>query len=58
MTLRTRTLHPLFGVEVLDVEVTRVDEPVFKEIADDGTAHVTAPREVDIAWGRAQLEVV
>jgi hypothetical protein len=25
---------------------------------DDGPAHVTPPREVDITWGRAQLEVL
>jgi alpha-ketoglutarate-dependent 2,4-dichlorophenoxyacetate dioxygenase len=32
MTLATRALHPLFGVEIVGVDVTRVDEQTFAEI--------------------------
>jgi len=32
MALATRKLHPLFGLEILDVDVTRVDEATFKDI--------------------------
>jgi alpha-ketoglutarate-dependent 2,4-dichlorophenoxyacetate dioxygenase len=39
MTLRTRTLHPLFGVEILDVEVARVDERTFEEIVEAFNEH-------------------
>jgi alpha-ketoglutarate-dependent 2,4-dichlorophenoxyacetate dioxygenase len=34
MALTLRPLHPRFGVEVLDVDVTRVDGATFKEIAE------------------------
>jgi alpha-ketoglutarate-dependent 2,4-dichlorophenoxyacetate dioxygenase len=33
MALAMRALHPLFGVEILGVDVTRVDGAAFKEIA-------------------------
>jgi alpha-ketoglutarate-dependent 2,4-dichlorophenoxyacetate dioxygenase len=39
MGLVTRTLHPLFGVEIEDVDVTRVDEATFKEIVDAFNEH-------------------
>ncbi len=39
MGLATRTLHPLFGVEIEDVEVTRVDEATFKEIVGAFNEH-------------------
>ena len=39
MTLALRPLHVRFGVEVLDVDVTRVDDDTFKEIADAFDAH-------------------
>jgi alpha-ketoglutarate-dependent taurine dioxygenase len=32
--LATRALHPLFGVEILGVDVKRVDDGTFKEIVD------------------------
>ena len=32
MALATRPLHPLFGAEILGVDVKRVDEPTFREI--------------------------
>src|SRR5262245_37453500 len=32
MTLTMRLLHPLFGVEIPDVDVKHVDEPTFAEI--------------------------
>jgi len=32
MSLTTRALHPRFGVEVVDVDVTRVDEATFAEV--------------------------
>jgi alpha-ketoglutarate-dependent 2,4-dichlorophenoxyacetate dioxygenase len=34
MALALRPLHPRFGVEVLDVNVTRVDDATFKEIVE------------------------
>ncbi len=34
MSLRTRALHPRFGVEVLDVDVTRLDDATFAEVVD------------------------
>jgi alpha-ketoglutarate-dependent 2,4-dichlorophenoxyacetate dioxygenase len=34
MALTLRPLHPRFGVEVLDVDVARVDDATFKEIAE------------------------
>ena len=39
MTLALRPLHVRFGVEVLDVDVTRVDDDTFKEIADAFDEH-------------------
>jgi alpha-ketoglutarate-dependent 2,4-dichlorophenoxyacetate dioxygenase len=33
MTLQTRSLHPAFGVEIVGVDVRRVDEATFAEIA-------------------------
>src|SRR5262245_63448390 len=39
MTLTLRTLHPLYGVEVLDVDVKRLDDPTFKEIVDAFNEH-------------------
>jgi len=39
MTLTLRTLHPLFGVEVLDVDVKRLDDPTLKEIVDAFNEH-------------------
>jgi alpha-ketoglutarate-dependent taurine dioxygenase len=39
MTLETRPLHPLFGVEILDVDVRRVDAEVFKRIVDAFEEH-------------------
>jgi alpha-ketoglutarate-dependent 2,4-dichlorophenoxyacetate dioxygenase len=32
MALTTRQLHPLFGAEIVGVDVTRVDEPTFREL--------------------------
>ena len=32
MSLTTRTLHPLFGAEIVGVDVKTVDEPVFQEL--------------------------
>ena len=32
--LATRALHPLFGVEILGVDVRRVDDGTFKEIVE------------------------
>jgi alpha-ketoglutarate-dependent 2,4-dichlorophenoxyacetate dioxygenase len=32
MALATRPLHPLFGVEILDVDVKRADEATFQQI--------------------------
>jgi alpha-ketoglutarate-dependent 2,4-dichlorophenoxyacetate dioxygenase len=32
MSVTTRALHPLFGVEVIDVDVTRLDEVAFADI--------------------------
>ena len=32
MALETRPLHPRFGIEILNVDVTRVDEPAFREV--------------------------
>lgn len=34
MALTLRSLHARFGVEVLDVDVTRVDESTFKKVAE------------------------
>jgi alpha-ketoglutarate-dependent 2,4-dichlorophenoxyacetate dioxygenase len=34
MALATRPLHPLFGVEILGVDVARVDDATFKQIED------------------------
>ena len=34
MALATRPLHPLFGAEILDVDVKRVDEPTFRATND------------------------
>jgi alpha-ketoglutarate-dependent 2,4-dichlorophenoxyacetate dioxygenase len=39
MALATRPLHPLFGVEILDVDVTRADDAAFVEIADAFNAY-------------------
>jgi alpha-ketoglutarate-dependent 2,4-dichlorophenoxyacetate dioxygenase len=39
MTLDTRPLHPLFGVEILGVDVRRVDAEVFKRIVDAFEEH-------------------
>ena len=39
MALATRALHPLFGVEILGVDVKRVDDGTFKEIADAFNQH-------------------
>ena len=39
MALTLRPLHPRFGVEVLDVDVTRVDEGTFKAIRDAFDEH-------------------
>ncbi|HXH81334.1 MAG TPA: TauD/TfdA family dioxygenase [Candidatus Tectomicrobia bacterium] len=39
MALRTRPLHPLFGVEILDVDVRRVDDAMFAAIVDAFEEH-------------------
>jgi alpha-ketoglutarate-dependent 2,4-dichlorophenoxyacetate dioxygenase len=39
MALTLRPLHPRFGVEVLDVDVTRVDDETFGEIAEAFDQH-------------------
>jgi len=39
MSIKTTTLHPLFGVEILDVDVRRLDDPTFKEIVDAFNEH-------------------
>jgi alpha-ketoglutarate-dependent 2,4-dichlorophenoxyacetate dioxygenase len=39
MALTTRTLHPLFGVEIQDVDLTRVDQATFKEIVGAFNEH-------------------
>jgi taurine dioxygenase len=39
MTLATRPLHPLFGVEILGVDVRRVDAEVFKRLVDAFEEH-------------------
>jgi len=39
MALTLRPLHPLFGVEVLDVDVKRLDEPTFKDIVHAFNEH-------------------
>src|SRR5262252_1472033 len=39
MALTLRPLHPLFGVEVLDVDVKRLDERTFKDIVHAFNEH-------------------
>ena len=39
MALATRRLHPLFGVEILGVDVKRVDDGTFREIVDAFNEH-------------------
>ena len=39
MSLTTRKLHPRFGVEIVDVDVTRVDEATFRDIVAQFEEH-------------------
>jgi alpha-ketoglutarate-dependent 2,4-dichlorophenoxyacetate dioxygenase len=39
MALQTRSLHPLFGVEILGVDVRRADDATFAEIVDAFEEH-------------------
>jgi alpha-ketoglutarate-dependent 2,4-dichlorophenoxyacetate dioxygenase len=39
MTLRTRALHPLFGVEIEAVDVRRIDDETFRRIVDALNEH-------------------
>jgi len=39
MALTLRALHPWFGVEVLDVDVARVDDATYRDIAEAFDQH-------------------
>ena len=65
MALQIRTLHPGFGTEILDVDVTRVDEPALREIVAAFDEHslllfrdqiLTDERQIDFSRRFGPLE--
>ena len=65
MALATRALHPVFGVEILGVDVKRVDGTTFKEIVDAFNEHsvllfsgqrLTDPEQIAVSQRFGPLE--